>query len=98
MRIKEIGKDRLATICRKYRATRLSLFGSSLRGEDGPDSDVDLLVEFEKDAKGGYFELCGMEIELAELIGRSVDLRTEHDLSRYFRQEVVQNALELYAA
>ena len=88
----------LASLCRRRHIRRLSLFGSVLKGNARPDSDVDLLVEFEKDAKGGYFELCGIEIELAELIGRSVDLRTEHDLSGYFRQEVVQNALQLYAA
>jgi predicted nucleotidyltransferase len=62
----------------------LSLFGSTLKGTAGPDSDIDLLVEFERDAKPGLLDLANIENELSNLLGgRRVDLRTPEDLSRY---------------
>jgi predicted nucleotidyltransferase len=83
----------LAAICRRYRIRRLSLFGSTLKGTDRPDSDVDLLVEFEPGATPGLLTMAQIEIELSELLsGRRVDLRTAGDLSRYFRDEVVRTA------
>ncbi len=86
---------------RDYCATqpidRLSLFGSALRDELTPESDIDLLVEFVPDAKIGYFELAQHEIDLSELIGKKVDLRTPNELSRLFRQEVIESARLLYA-
>ena len=86
-------KDALAALCRRYRIRRLSLFGSTLRGVARPDSDVDLLVEFEPDATPGLLTMAQIEIELSELLsGRRVDLRTAGDLSRYFRDEVVRTA------
>ncbi len=86
-------KDALAALCRRYRIRRLSLFGSTLRGVARPDSDVDLLVEFEPDATLGLLTMAQIEIELSELLsGRRVDLRTAGDLSRYFRDEVVRTA------
>ncbi len=87
-----IPKDKLAEFCRKNHIIKLSLFGSALRGELGPDSDLDLLVEFEEDHTPGLITFAGMEIELTEMIGRKVDLRTPHELSRYFRGEVVRTA------
>ncbi|HET8797875.1 MAG TPA: nucleotidyltransferase domain-containing protein, partial [Thermoanaerobaculia bacterium] len=78
---------------------RLSLFGSVLKGPDHPESDVDLLVEFFPESTPGLIRLALIEMELAELIGgRRVDLRTAEDLSRYFRDEVVQSAQVQYAA
>jgi predicted nucleotidyltransferase len=70
----------------------MSLFGSALRDELKPSSDIDILVEFDKDHMPGLFDISRMEIELSETIGRKVDLRTPEDLSRYFRDEVVKNA------
>jgi len=75
----------------------LSLFGSALRGDAGPDSDIDFLIEFHPDHIPGLIKLAGMEIELSKILGRKVDLRTPQDLSRYFRQEVLNSAELQYA-
>jgi uncharacterized protein len=83
----------LASLCRRRHIRRLSLFGSVLRGDAGPDSDVDLLVEFSREARPSFFDLAEIEQELAGLLsGRRVDLRTADDLSRYFREEVLSEA------
>jgi hypothetical protein len=85
--------DALAALCRRYRISKLALFGSTLKGTNRPDSDVDLLVEFEPDATPGLLTMAQIEIELSELLGgRRVDLRTARELSRYFRDEVVRTA------
>ena len=84
--------DQLAAFCRKHHIKKLSLFGSVLRDDFRPDSDVDMLVEFEPEARVGFFGLVGMELELTDLIGRKVDLRTPKELSRYFRDEVLASA------
>ncbi len=89
----------LAALCRRYRIRRLSLFGSTLKGTSRPDSDVDLLVEFEPDARPSLFTMAEIELELSPLLGgRKVDLRTAGDLSRYFRDEVVRMAEPQYEA
>jgi uncharacterized protein len=91
--------EALAAICRRHHIRRLSLFGSTLKGSDRPDSDVDLLVEFQPDAKPSLLTMAGIEIELSPLLGgRKVDLRTAQDLSRYFREEVVRVAEMQYEA
>jgi uncharacterized protein len=91
--------DELAEVCRKHGIKRLALFGSVLKGTDGPDSDVDLLVEFEEGRTPGYFGMVRIQMELSALIdGRHVDLRTAAELSRYFRDEVVQTASVQYEA
>jgi uncharacterized protein len=83
----------LASLCRRRHICRLSLFGSVLRGDAQPDSDVDLLVEFSREAKPSFFDLAEIEQELSALLaGRRVDLRTAEDLSRYFRDEVLREA------
>ena len=93
-----IPKDTLATFCRKHGIRRLSIFGSALREDFGPESDIDVLVEFEPERIPGLIRLAGMELELSELFsGRKVDLRTPGDLSRYFRQEVLDTAEVQYA-
>jgi hypothetical protein len=94
----EMSKDKLIEFCRKNHIKKLSLFGSALRGPLDADSDIDLLVEFEKGHTPGLFSIVRMEMELAEVLGRKVDLRTPEDLSRYFRDEVVQNARLQYQA
>jgi predicted nucleotidyltransferase len=92
-------RDALAALCRRHRIRRLSLFGSTLDGTAGPGSDVDLLVEFEPEARPSLLDMAGIEIELSELLGgRRVDLRTVRELSRYFRDEVVRAAEVQYAA
>jgi uncharacterized protein len=89
----------LAQFCRLNGIRRLSLFGSRLKGTATADSDIDLLVEFEDGHVPGLMALSGMEIELSEMLdGKKVDLRTPKDLSRHFRNEVVQGALLQYAA
>ena len=89
----------LAAICRRYHIRRLSLFGSILKGSDRPESDVDLLVEFEPEARPSLLTMARIEIELSTLLsGRKVDLRTAQDLSRYFREEVVRTAETQYEA
>jgi hypothetical protein len=88
----------LAEVCRRHHIRKLSLFGSMLKGTARPDSDIDLLVEFEPGHVPGLIALAGIEIELSDLLGRKVDLRTAEDLSRYFRDEVVREAEEQYAA
>lgn len=89
--------EQIAEFCQRHHIRRLSLFGSVLRDDFKPESDVDVLVEFEPDHTPGLFALSGMELELSEVIGRKVDLRTPGDLSRYFRQEVRDTALVQYA-
>jgi predicted nucleotidyltransferase len=94
-----IDHEALAALCRNYRIRRLSLFGSTLKGTNRTDSDVDLLVEFEPGATPGLLKMAQIEIDLSGLLGgRKVDLRTAGDLSRYFRDEVVRTAEVQYAA
>ncbi len=89
----------LADFCRRHHIRRLALFGSVLRNDFRPDSDVDILVEFAPEDTPGFFALYDMEQELSALLGgRKVDLRTPQDLSRYFRDEVISGAEVQYAA
>ena len=88
----------IAEFCRKHGVKRLSLFGSILRDDFQPDSDVDVLVEFEQGRTPGMIGFGQMILELREIIGHDVDLRTPEDLSRYFRKEVLQGARLLHAA
>lgn len=94
----QIDRERIADFCRSHQVRRLALFGSVLRDDFRPDSDVDVLVDFAPEARAGLFEMARMEAELEELIGRKVDLRTPAELSRYFRDEVVAGAETQYAA
>ena len=93
----ELPKDKIAEFCKRNHIRRLSLFGSFLYGEFGPDSDIDFLVEFEPDHVPGLMRLAGMEEELSEILTCKVDLRTPQELSRYFRQEVIDSAKVQYA-
>lgn len=92
-----LPKDKIEDFCRRHHIRKLSLFGSVLRGDFRPDSDVDVLVEFEPGYSVGLIRLAGMEIELSSIIGRKVDLRTPAELSRYFRQKVLDVAEVQYA-
>jgi uncharacterized protein len=88
----------LAELCRRHHIRKLSLFGSMLKGAARPDSDIDLLVEFEPEATPSLLTMAAIEIELTDLLGQKVDLRTAEDLSRYFRDEVVHEAEPQYVA
>jgi predicted nucleotidyltransferase/DNA-binding transcriptional ArsR family regulator len=88
--------DKLAEFCRKHHIIKLSFFGSVLRDDFRPDSDVDVLVEFEPEHVPG-FAIIEMEAELSRLLKRKVDMRTPGDLSRYFRDRVVREARVEYA-
>jgi len=87
--------DRLADFCERHHIRRLALFGSVLRDDFTPESDVDVLVEFEAGRTPG-FAFVRMQDELSEILGRRVDLNTVNSLSKYFRDEVLAEAEELY--
>lgn len=89
----EIPHEKLAEFCQRNHIRKLSLFGSILREDFGPDSDVDVLVEFEPGHVPGFIRLAGMEIELSAILGGyKVDMNTPQCLSRYFRDEVLATA------
>jgi predicted nucleotidyltransferase len=93
-----IAREKIADFCRRHSIRRLSVFGSALRDNFRPDSDIDVLVEFLPGHTPGFFGLFDMEEELSAIFaGRKVDLRTPNDLSRYFRDEVVATAEVQYA-
>jgi predicted nucleotidyltransferase len=88
----------IAAFCVKHHIYRLSLFGSQLEGRADPESDIDLLVEFDHGQEPGLLGIAEMERELSALLGgRTVDLRTPKDLSRYFRDKVIRSSKVQYA-
>jgi predicted nucleotidyltransferase len=92
-----IVQSDIADFCRRHRIRKLSLFGSFLREDFGPESDVDVLVEFEPDTRVGLFKLYDLEQELSGLIGgRRIDINTPKSLSKHFRDEVLAEAEVLY--
>lgn len=93
-----IPQAHLVEFCRRHHVRKLSLFGSVLKGTERPDSDIDLLIEFEPGHVPGLFGLVTMEEELSGMLGRKVDLRTPGDLSRHFVDEVLRTAEVQYAA
>ncbi|HWL95594.1 MAG TPA: nucleotidyltransferase family protein [Phycisphaerae bacterium] len=90
--------DKLADFCNRHGVARMWLFGSVLREDFGPDSDIDVLVEFLPGRTPGMFGFGDMIRELTAMIGRRVDLRTPFDLSRHFRPFVLREAKLLHAA
>ncbi len=93
----DIPKDKIVNFCRKHHIRKLALFGSVLREDFRPDSDVDVLVEFEPSHTPGL-AFFSMEAELSKLLGRRIDLNTPQFLSRYFRDEVLDEAEVQYVA
>ena len=93
-----IDPEAVAAFCRDRGIRKLSLFGSVLRDDFGPESDVDVLVEFAADAGVGLFEFVDVQQELTGLLGREVDLHTPASLSHFFRARVVDSAEVAYAA
>ncbi len=91
----DIPKRQIAEFCRRHHIRKLALFGSVLRDDFRPDSDVDVLVEFEPGKTPGL-AFFAMQDELSELLGRNVDLNTPSWLSRYFRDEVLTEAEAVY--
>lgn len=87
-----LDAETLAAFCRRHRIRRVALFGSTLTRTARPDSDIDLLIEFEPGGKPGLIGLAAMQDELSDMAGRQVDLRTAEDLSVYFRDEVIRTA------
>lgn len=93
----KVPKNKIADFCRRNKIKRFSLFGSVLREDFGPNSDIDVLVEFEPGARVGFFELFDMERELSDLFGgRQVDINTPNSVSRYFRDEILKEARTQY--
>jgi len=90
-----IDREAIANFCRRHHIRRLALFGSVLREDFHPESDIDVLVEFEPGHVPGL-AFFGMEQELSTLLGRRVDLSTPEFLSRYFRDKVLAEAETQY--
>ncbi len=94
-----VNREALAEFCQRHGILRISLFGSALRPDFDEKSDIDLLYEPEPGVAFSFFELARMERELAELFGNHpIDLRSAQDLSPYFRDDVLAQAVEQYAA
>lgn len=94
----EFDSDKLAEFCRRYAIRTLSLFGSILREDFGPDSDIDVLVEFGPEGTPSLLSLGGMLVELTELLGRQVDLKTWGFMSDRIRRQVERERQVLHAA
>jgi len=93
----EIPEAGIADLCRRNGIRKLAFFGSVLTSRFSDSSDVDILIEFRPHERVGFFKLADIESELSRLLGgRKIDVRTPMDLSRYFREEVVRDALVLY--
>ena len=93
----QLDKQKIADFCKRHHIRRLALFGSVLRDDFRPDSDVDVLVEFEPGHVPGW-EFFSMQDELSEVLRRKVDLNTPGFLSRYFRDRVMREAEVQYDA
>ena len=91
-----LPQEQIEAFCARYNIRKLSLFGSVLTDRFRPTSDIDILVEFEPGKAPDGFTFAGMELELTEMLGRKVDLRTAAELSRYFRDEVVAASVLVY--
>ena len=93
-----IARERIADFCGRHSIRRLSVFGSALRDDFRSDSDIDVLVEFDPEARVGFFAIARMQDELSATLGRPVDLCTRKGLSRYFRDRVAREAEVAYVA
>jgi len=93
-----IDREQIADFCRRHHIRKFAFFGSVLRDDFRPDSDVDVLIEFEPEHVPGLLRLMTMQLEFTEIIGREADFRTPRDLGTHFRDRVVKEAEVLYAA
>lgn len=92
-----IDKEKIAAFCRKWKITELSVFGSALRDDFRPDSDVDVLVSFAEDAQWSLFDIVHIEDELSGIFGRKADLATRKSVEQspnYIRRRHILNSLE----
>jgi len=98
----EIPRDKIADFCRRWKIVEFALFGSALRDDFGPDSDVDVMVAFAADAQWGLFDLVNMKQELEEIFGQEVDLVSRRGIEasrNYIRRKAILNSAEvIYAA
>ena len=92
----QFDRKRLADLCRRHDVTRLRIFGSASRDQEGPGSDIDLLVDF--GSPKGFFELLRLEDDLSAFFGRPVDLMTERGLSPYLKRPIVDSASVIFDA
>ena len=92
----KVPQEEIAAFCQRHHIRKLAFFGSVLRDDFSPESDVDVLVEFEPEARVGLIGFAGMEIELSHLLNHQVDLNTLGFLSPYFREEVLREAEAAY--
>ena len=91
----EIPTDKITNFCQRNHIRKLAFFGSVLRDDFTPESDVDVLVEFDPGHTPGL-AFFAMQRELSKILGRKADMNTAQDLSQYFRQEVLDEAEVLY--
>jgi predicted nucleotidyltransferase len=94
----QVDAAKLADLCRRFGVRELSLFGSAVRGELGPDSDIDVLVEFDPAARIGIVKFESLVEGLEALVGRKIDLVTKRGLKPWVRPEVLREARVVYAA
>ncbi len=97
MELPNYDTRRLEDLCREFHVKRLAVFGSVLRGEEKPSSDLDLLIEFEPAKKPGLIRFFGLQDRFEQVFGRPVDLNTAGFLNAAFRDHVVQNARAIYS-
>jgi len=94
----DMPEEKIAEFCKRHHIRRLALFGSALREDFTPDSDVDVLVEFEPGTRVGMIRLAGIELELSRILSRKVDMNTPGFISKYYREEVLAEAEDQYVA
>ena len=94
----QVDEVRLADLCQRYQVKELSLFGSAVRGEMGPGSDIDVMVEFDPEARIGILRFESLSEDLAVLVGRKVDLVTKRGLKPWIRPHVLKEARVIDAA
>ena len=93
----DLPQDKIREYCATQPIRRLSVFGSAVRNELTPESDIDLLVEYMPDARVSYFDMGRHFVDLMEIIDRQIDLCTPQSISKYFRQDVLESAMPIYA-
>ena len=94
--MEQIAIDKLVAVCQAHGTRKVALFGSFVRGDAGPDSDIDVLVEFGRPT--GFLALVKLERELSEIMGRRVDLLTEDAISPHLRDEILASQRVVYEA
>ena len=94
----EFPTDKISGFCQRHRISSLSVFGSILRDDFSPGSDIDILVEFQPGAQVGFLALSRMQRELSELLQRPVDLVPRNGLKPRIREAVLSSAEVVYAA